>query len=144
MPKILVIHGPNLNLLGKRKPEVYGSLTLEEINKRIKEFAYKHNIEIEILQSNHEGEIINAIHNSATYLGIVINPGGYTHTSVAIRDAIEAIGIRTVEVHVSNIYGREEFRQKSLIAPVCAGQISGLGWTGYLLAIEYLLQTSEV
>lgn len=144
MQKILVIHGPNLNLLGKRKPEVYGSLNLEEINKIIKEFVRKHNIEVEITQSNHEGEIIDAIHNSAKYLGIVINPGGYTHTSVAIRDAIEAIDVRAVEVHLSNIYGREGFRQKSLIAPVCAGQITGLGWTGYLLAIEYLLKTSEV
>jgi 3-dehydroquinate dehydratase-2 len=142
MQKILVIHGPNLNLLGKRKPEVYGNMNLEKINKEIKNFAGSRGIEIEIIQSNEEGEIVDAIQRTAEYKGIVINPGGYTHTSVAIRDAIEAVGTPTVEVHLSNIYAREDFRHTSMSAPVCVGQISGLGWFGYILALEYLTKKS--
>ena len=114
MRKILIIHGPNLNMLGKRKPEIYGNLTLEEINREIGDFSRNQNIEVNIIQSNKEGDIIDAIHNAEDYDGIVINPGGYTHTSVAIRDAIEAVGIPTIEVHLSNIFAREKFRQKSV------------------------------
>jgi len=144
MRKILVIHGPNLNLLGKRKPEIYGTLTLNDINRKIEAFSKENNIAVNIIQSNSEGDIINAIHNAVDTYGIVMNPGGYTHTSVAIRDAIEAVGVPVIEVHISNIYAREEFRQKSVIAPVCIGQITGLGWLGYILAIEYLMKISEV
>ena len=140
MRNILVIHGPNLNLLGKRKPEVYGTLTLDELNKKIEAFSEEKNIAVRIIQSNSEGDIIDAIHDAGDACGIVINPGGYTHTSVAIRDAVEAVGVPVVEVHISNIYAREAFRQKSVIAPVCIGQITGLGWVGYLLAIEYLMK----
>jgi 3-dehydroquinate dehydratase-2 len=142
MQKILVIHGPNLNLLGKRKPEVYGNMNLEKINGEIKNFAKDKKIDIEIIQSNDEGEIVNAIQKAENYSAIVINPGGYTHTSVAIRDAIEAVDTPTVEVHLSNIYAREGFRHKSMSAPVCLGQISGLGWYGYILALEYLIRKS--
>jgi len=138
MQKILVIHGPNLNLLGKRKPEIYGNMDLEKINEEIKKFAENSSIDIEIIQSNEEGEIVDAVQKAEGYSAIVINPGGYTHTSVAIRDAIEAVETPTVEVHLSNIYAREDFRHTSMIAPVCEGQISGLGWFGYILALEYL------
>jgi 3-dehydroquinate dehydratase-2 len=138
MQKFLVIHGPNLNLLGKRKVEVYGNMDLEKINEEIKKFAENNQIEIEIIQSNEEGEIVDAIQKAQNYAALVINPGGYTHTSVAIRDAIEAVQIPTVEVHLSNIYAREDFRHISMSAPVCEGQISGLGWYGYILALEYL------
>jgi 3-dehydroquinate dehydratase-2 len=140
MQKFLVIHGPNLNLLGKRKPEIYGKMDLKKINDEIKKFGKKNNIDIQIFQSNVEGEIVNAIQKASEYSGIVINPGGYTHTSVAIRDAIEAVGIPAVEAHLSNIYAREKFRHTSMIAPVCKGQISGLGWIGYILALEYLMR----
>jgi len=138
MQKFLVIHGPNLNLLGKRKPEVYGNMNLEKINEEIKNFAENKKIDVKIIQSNEEGEIVDTIQKAEDYSAIVINPGGYTHTSVAIRDAIEAVEIPTVEVHLSNIYAREDFRHKSMSAPVCVGQISGLGWYGYILALEYL------
>jgi len=138
MQKFLVIHGPNLNLLGKRKPEVYGNMNLEKINEEIKNFAENKKIDVKIIQSNEEGEIVDTIQKAEDYSAIVINPGGYTHTSVAIRDAIEAVEITTVEVHLSNIYAREDFRHKSMSAPVCVGQISGLGWYGYILALEYL------
>jgi 3-dehydroquinate dehydratase-2 len=140
MQKFLVIHGPNLNLLGKRSPEVYGNMNLEKINEEIKNFAQNNNLDIEIIQSNEEGEIVDAIQKAQDYSAIVINPGGYTHTSVAIRDAIEAVEIPTVEVHLSNIYAREDFRHRSMSAPVCVGQISGLGWYGYILALEYLIK----
>jgi 3-dehydroquinate dehydratase II len=140
MQKFLVIHGPNLNLLGKRKPEVYGNMNLEKINEEIKNFAENKKIDVKIIQSNEEGEIVDAIQKAENYLSIVINPGGYTHTSVAIRDAIEAVEIPTVEVHLSNIYAREDFRHRSMSAPVCVGQISGLGWYGYILALEYLIR----
>lgn len=143
MQKVLVIHGPNLNLLGKRKPEVYGKMDLEKINEKIKTFAKSNNIKVEIIQSNEEGEIVDAIHKAESYTAIVINPGGYTHTSVAIRDAIEAVETPTIETHLSNIYAREDFRHTSMIAPVCVGQISGLGWYGYILALEYLIRKSS-
>jgi len=135
-----VIHGPNLNLLGQRDPNQYGTLTLEEINEKIQAFAKSKNIKVDILQSNHEGEIIDAIQKSGGLTGIILNPGGFTHSSVAIRDAIEAVDVSVIEVHLSNIHGRESFRQKSLIAPVCQGQISGLGHQGYVLAIEYFIR----
>ncbi len=138
--KFLVLHGPNLNLLGTRESSIYGALTLDAINARLHEWAAAHHIELKIVQSNHEGTLIDAIQDTASWAnGIVINAGGYTHTSVAIRDAIAAVKLPTVEVHLSNIYAREPFRHTSLIAPVCRGQISGLGWIGYRLALEYLL-----
>ncbi len=123
MAKILVIHGPNLNLLGQREPSIYGATALEEINKRLGEYAAAHGAEIQIMQSNHEGEIIDALHRARGWAdGIVINAGAYTHYSYAIRDAIAAIGIRTVEVHLSNIHAREPFRHTSVIAPVTLEQ----------------------
>jgi len=140
MDSIRIIHGPNLNLLGKRDPQHYGKLTLEEINREIRAFAAAKKIEIEIMQSNHEGEIIESIQDSGGVTGIIINPGGFTHTSVAIRDAIEAVDVPVIEVHLSNISGREAFRQQSLIAPVCIGQISGFGYQSYFLALEYFYQ----
>ncbi|MEJ2567776.1 MAG: type II 3-dehydroquinate dehydratase [candidate division WOR-3 bacterium] len=143
MRKILVIHGPNLNLLGKRKPEVYGNMNLEKINEEIKNFSKDNGFEVEIIQSNEEGEIVNAIQKTEAFSAIVINPGGYTHTSVAIRDAIEAVEIPAVEVHLSNIYAREDFRHVSMSAPACVGQISGLGWYGYILALQYLIRKNQ-
>lgn len=137
MKKILVIHGPNLNLLGEREPETYGKTGIEDINKRLKELAKKRNVEIDIFQSNHEGEIVDKIGSAKNkYAALLINPAAYTHTSVAIRDAILATGIPTVEVHLSNIYSREDFRHISLIASVAKGQISGFGIDSYLFGLE--------
>jgi len=138
--KILVLNGPNLNLLGTREPGVYGSLGLEEINKRISDFALGLNVEVEFLQSNHEGVLIDTLHAARTWAaGIVINPGGLTHTSVALRDAIAGIGIPVVEVHLSNVYAREEFRHISLISAVCRGKISGFGWRSYSLGLQAIV-----
>ena len=138
MKKILIINGPNLNLLGTREPEIYGKLTISDIEKQLKNKAEQLKVEIECFQSNCEGEIVDKIGLAKNkFDAIIINPAAYTHTSVAIRDAISAVDIATIEVHISNIYSREEFRHKSFIAPVCVGQISGLGIDGYLLALEY-------
>ena len=139
MNKILVLHGPNLNLLGLREPHVYGSMTLADLDARLQARGTELGLEVRCLQSNHEGTLIDALHEARTTAkGVIINPGGYTHTSVALRDAIAAISIPVVEVHISNVYAREEFRHKSLISAVCKGKISGLGWKSYLLALEYL------
>lgn len=139
--QILLLHGPNLNLLGTREPDIYGAMTLDEINTRLIEVAASHDVKLTARQTNHEGVLIDYIHEARRWAnGLVINPGGYTHTSVALRDAIAGVGIPTVEVHLSNIHAREEFRHKSLIAPVCIGQICGLGWYGYQLALEGLIQ----
>lgn len=134
--KVLVIHGPNLNMLGIREPEKYGSFTLTEINQEIKELSEKLNLESEFFQSNHEGDIVEKIQNArGNYSGLIINPAAYTHTSIAIRDAILLLDIPVVEIHMSNIYKRESFRRKSLMADVVVGQIAGFGKQGYLLAL---------
>ena len=138
--RTLIIHGPNLNLTGKRETEIYGKSTLDDINRMIKDWADKNKVEVEIFQTNHEGEIIDKIHSAVGNTDfIVINPGAFTHYSIAIRDAISAVEIPTVEVHLSNIQARESFRSKSVIAPVCRGQISGFGPKSYLIALEGLL-----
>jgi 3-dehydroquinate dehydratase-2 len=138
--KILVIHGPNLNLLGKREPEIYGSTTIDEINTLLEKEAEGLGTEIEFSQSNSEGEIVDKIQRAMGRIdGIVINPAAYTHTSVAIRDAIASTGIPTVEVHISNIYRREDFRKLSYVSGVALGVISGLGVDSYLLALRGLL-----
>lgn len=135
--KILVIHGPNLHLLGRREPEVYGDATLDEINERLRAIAGEEGVGIEIFQSNHEGEIVDRIGKAiGVFDAILINPAAYTHTSVAIRDAILSASIPVVEVHLSNIYAREEFRRTSLIAPVAVGQVSGFGPLSYYLGFK--------
>jgi len=138
MNKILVIHGPNLDLLGQREVNIYGQFTLEQINQKLQALAQNQNVTLEILQSNHEGVIVDTIGKAKqNQIGaILINPAAYTHTSIAIRDAIAAVKIPTVEVHLSNIYAREEFRHTSLIAPVCHGQVSGFGMNSYLLGLQ--------
>lgn len=138
--KILVLHGPNLNLLGRREPGIYGSVTLNDINRLLEEEGQKLQAKVSTLQSNHEGVLVDAIHDAqANYQGIVINAGAYTHTSVAIRDAIAAVNLPTVEVHLSNIYRRESFRHHSFIAPVAIGQISGFGADSYRLGLQALV-----
>ena len=138
--RILVIHGPNLQLLGDREPKVYGGATLEQINKKLGEEADRLGVELKIVQSNHEGEIVDVIGEACrTADAILINPAAYTHTSVAIRDALAAVSIPAVEVHLSNIYCREDFRRHSLIAPVVAGQVSGFGSESYLLGLRAVI-----
>ena len=138
---VVVLNGPNLDLLGRRQPEVYGTATLADVEEVCAATAAAHGLGVACVQSNHEGGLIDAIHEARGWAaGIIINPGGYTHTSVALRDAISAVGLPTIEVHLSNIHAREPFRHTSLIAPVCLGQIGGLGWLGYRLALEALLE----
>lgn len=140
MKKILVIHGPNLHLLGQREPAIYGKVTLNQINNALKKTAKKRKVSLTIKQSNHEGQIVDLIGKAKKkYAGLLINPAAYTHTSVAIRDAVAGSGILTVEVHLSNIYLREEFRQKSLISPVARGTIMGFGYKSYILGLEALV-----
>lgn len=138
--KILIIHGPNLNMLGKREPEIYGAETLKGVNSRIGSLAGELGVEVEYFQSNSEGEIVSKIQDAVKkFDGIVINPGAYTHTSVAIRDAILASGLTVVEVHISNVYKREEFRHKSYVSGVALGVVSGFGIDSYFLALRGLV-----
>ncbi len=140
MKRILVIHGPNLQLLGKREPAVYGRVTLDEINIALKKVAKKRKVALQIVQSNVEGRIVDLIGKAKNkFSGLLINPAAYTHTSVAIRDAISGTGIATVEVHLSNIHAREEFRHTSLITPVAKGTILGFGMNSYILGLEALI-----
>jgi 3-dehydroquinate dehydratase-2 len=139
--KILVIHGPNLNLLGKREPHIYGKVTLKKINDALRKLAKRKKISLKIVQSNYEGEIVEIIQKAQNrFSGILINPAGYTHTSVAIRDALAGVNLPAIEVHLSNIYSRETFRRHSLISPVCKGQICGFGLNSYLLGLEALIE----
>jgi 3-dehydroquinate dehydratase-2 len=139
--KYLIIHGPNLNLLGKREPKIFGTMTLSDINEKLMEFAGRENLDLEIIQSNSEGQIIDALHKAMNAAdGIIINPGAYSHYSLAILDAVLACGLPVIEVHLSNIYSREEFRRRSVIASACRGQITGLGWYGYILALQSLIR----
>lgn len=140
MEAVLILHGPNLNQLGRREPAIYGTLSLEEINQRLKRFGEQESLQVRCIQSNHEGALIDALHSAGEWaFGVVFNPGGYTHTSIALRDAVAAIHIPVVEVHLSNIHAREDFRQRSLIAPVCLGSISGFGYLSYRLGLQALL-----
>ena len=140
MKSVLVIHGPNLQLLGRRKPSVYGRVSLPEINERLRRQARRLKLKLEVRQFNHEGKIVDAIGAApGRYDGILINPAAYTHTSVAIRDALEGAALPAVEVHLSNIHARESFRHNSMVAPVVAGQISGFGPESYILGLQALV-----
>jgi 3-dehydroquinate dehydratase II len=140
----LILHGPNLNLLGQREPEVYGRLTLEEINGCLETLAKQLGVSIRTLQSNSEGELIDSLQEARSWAkGVVFNPGGYTHTSVALRDAISAISIPVIEAHLSNVQAREDFRKHSMISPVCLGTITGLGWRSYSMALRTLVEITD-
>lgn len=145
MKRVLILNGPNLNRLGKREPDVYGMLTLDDLEDKLQLVAERLGVEVECLQSNHEGTLIDAIHQAGDdeRLGIVFNPGAYGHTSIALRDAIASIHVPVVEVHISNIYTREEFRHSTLTAGVCKGVISGLGFEGYVSALHYLVRNDK-
>ena len=137
--KVLVLHGPNLNLLGTREPEIYGSMTLGDINTQLLELGKEFGAQLKCCQSNHEGALIDALQDAQTWAdGVIFDPGGYTHTSVALRDAIAALKIPVIEVHLSNVYAREEFRHHSMISAVCQGKIVGFGWRSYTLALRAL------
>lgn len=139
--KILVLHGPNLNLTGTRETEIYGSITLDEINTRLAVKSHKLGVEVTCQQSNHEGALIDALQDASNWAdGVIFNPGGYTHTSVALRDAVASINIPVVEVHLSNVYQREEFRHQSLLSGVCKGKIVGFGWQSYVLGLRALVE----
>lgn len=138
--KVLILHGPNLNLLGTREPNVYGAVTLDEIDRWLSDAASERGVELRFSQSNSEGALIDAIHEAQEWAdGIVFNPGAYTHTSYALRDAVTAAALPVVEVHISNVDAREEFRRRSIIAPSCVGKITGFGWYSYLLGLDALL-----
>jgi 3-dehydroquinate dehydratase II len=138
--EILLLHGPNLNLLGTREPEVYGKMTLDDINDKCRDYVANHKLTLWVEQHNHEGALIDILHVARNRVaGVVFNPGAYTHTSIALRDAINAINLPVVEVHLSNVHAREEFRHHSYLAPVCLGQICGFGWRSYLLGLDALL-----
>ncbi|NMB02008.1 MAG: type II 3-dehydroquinate dehydratase [Firmicutes bacterium] len=143
--KVLVLHGPNLNLLGQREPEVYGHASLDQINEEIEALASQLGLEVEFFQSNHEGQLIDRIQQAqGVCKWIIFNPGAFTHYSYALRDAIAGVGVPTIEVHLSNIQAREEFRSRSVLAPVCRGQISGFGVTSYLLALYAVFEQSRL
>ena len=142
--RILVLHGPNLNLLGLREPNTYGNVSLDEINSELRDAASARQAEVRIMQSNHEGALVDAIHEAIGWAdGILINPAAYTHTSIAIRDAIAGVGLPAVEVHLSNVYAREEFRHTSMLSAVCLGVVGGFGQHSYALALDGLLRHLE-
>ena len=139
MHEILILHGPNLNLLGIREPDTYGRITMEEIDQRMRALAAELDLQVRCSQSNSEGALIDALQDARTWAsGVVFNPGGYTHTSVALRDAVAAIGLPVVEVHLTNTQARDDFRNRSIIAPVCLGSIAGFGWRSYALGLQLL------
>ena len=139
--KVFVLHGPNLNLTGTREPDLYGSITLDEINTRLDEKGHQLGVEVTCQQSNHEGILIDALQDARNWAdGVIFNPGGYTHTSIALRDAVAAIGIPVIEVHLSNVYAREEFRHQSFLSAVCKGKIVGFGWQSYMLGLVALVE----
>ncbi len=143
--KVLVLHGPNLNLLGQREPEVYGQITLDQINEEIEGLGSQLGLDVDFFQSNHEGMLMDRIHQATgVYEWLIFNPGAFTHYSYALRDALMAAQVPTIEVHLSNIYAREEFRSRSVIAPVCVGQVSGFGVTSYLLALYAIFEKNQL